>query len=92
MDLIKQDGVFVCQSCDVKYFVEETMQKYVETKRKVDGSGSTITVDKSSEVDNLLIIARRARNGGKTLCLRAFKDQSTEMVKASEDRTEREAL
>ena len=63
-DLIKQDGVFVCQSCGVKYSVEEARKLLVEIEGKVDVSGSTIKIDKSNEVDNLLIIARRARDEG----------------------------
>ena len=63
-DLIKHDGVFVCQSCGVKYSVEEARKLMVEVEGKVDVSGSTVKIDKSNEVDNLLTIARRARDEG----------------------------
>ena len=59
-DLIKQDGVFVCQSCGCKYSVEEARKMMIEGT--VDVSGSTVKVDSSDRVENLLLLARRARN------------------------------
>lgn len=61
-DLIKQNGVFVCESCGCKYSVEEARKLMIEGK--VDVSGSTVKIDKSNEIDNLLIVARRARDEG----------------------------
>ena len=61
-DLIKQDGVFVCQSCGCKYTVEEARKLMIEGK--VDVSGSTVKIDKTNEIDNLLVVARRARDEG----------------------------
>lgn len=58
-DLIKQDGVFVCQSCGSKYSVEEAKKMMVEGI--VDVTGSTVKVDISDELVNLYQIARRAR-------------------------------
>lgn len=52
-DLIKQDGMYVCQYCGTKYTVEEA--------RKLLG---TIKIDKTEENQNLLILARRAREEG----------------------------
>ena len=43
-DLIKQDGVFVCQTCGCKYSIEEAKKMMVEGT--VDVSGSTVKVDK----------------------------------------------
>ena len=57
-DLMKQDGVFVCQSCGTKYSVEEA-KKMIEGA--VDVSGSTIMIDTSTELSNLYQIARRAK-------------------------------
>lgn len=59
-DLIKQDGVFVCQACGTKYSVEEARKMMIEGT--VDVSGSTIKVDTSGELANLYQIARRAKN------------------------------
>ena len=50
-DLLKQDGLFVCQSCGTKYTVEEA--------KKLMG---TVTIDRTEELENLFILARRARN------------------------------
>lgn len=58
-DLIKQDGVFVCQSCGTKYSVEEAKKMMVEGTVDVKG---TVKVDDSEELNNLYVIARRARD------------------------------
>lgn len=50
-DVVKQDGVFVCQHCGTKYTLEEA--------RKLLG---TVQVDKSQETEKLLLLARRARD------------------------------
>lgn len=59
-DLLKQDGVFVCQSCGCKYSVEEARKMMVEGT--VDVTGSTVKVDTSAELANLYQIARRAKD------------------------------
>ena len=59
-DLIKQDGVFVCQSCGCKYSVEEAKKMMVEGT--VDVTGSTVKVDNTAELTNLYQLARRAKN------------------------------
>ena len=61
-DLIKQDGVFVCQSCGCKYSVEEARKMMVEVEGTIDVSGSTVKVDTSKRLENLYILARRARD------------------------------
>ena len=60
-DLIKQDGVFVCQSCGIKYSVEEAKKMMVEVEGTVEVTG-TVKVDTSDELENLYQIARRARD------------------------------
>lgn len=60
-DLMKQDGVFVCQTCGCKYSVEEAKKLLVEISGQVDVSGSTVKVDNSQELDNLYLLARRAK-------------------------------
>lgn len=61
-DLVKQEGVFVCQSCGTKYSVEEAKKMMVEVEGKVDVSGSTVKVDSSQKLNNLLLLAKRARD------------------------------
>ena len=58
-NLIKQDGVFVCQSCGTKYSLEEAKKMMVEGTVDVKG---TVKVDTSDELKNLYAIARRAKN------------------------------
>ena len=58
-DLVKDDGVFVCQSCGTKYTVEEAKKMMVEGTVDVKG---TVKVDTSDELKNLYEIARRAKD------------------------------
>lgn len=58
-DLMKQDGVFVCQSCGCKYSVEEAKKMMVEGTVDVQG---TVKVDTSGELANLYQLARRAKD------------------------------
>lgn len=58
-DLVKDGGVFVCQSCGTKYTVEEAKKMMVEGTVDVKG---TVKVDTSDELKNLYEIARRAKN------------------------------
>lgn len=57
-DLMKQDGVFVCQTCGCKYSVEEAKKMMVEGTIDVQG---TVKVDNSAFVEKYLQNARRAR-------------------------------
>lgn len=59
-DLIKQEGVFVCQACGCKYSLEEARKMMIEGT--VDVTGSTVKIDTSKELESLYQIARRARN------------------------------
>lgn len=59
-DLMKQDGIFVCQTCGCKYSVEEAKKMMVEGT--VDVTGSTVKVDNSGRLENLYQIARQARD------------------------------
>lgn len=58
-DLIKQDGVFVCQNCGMKYSVEEAKKMMIEGTVDVQG---TVKVDNSAFVQKYLENARRALN------------------------------
>ncbi len=59
-NLIKQDGVFVCQTCGTKYSVEEA-KKMIMAEGAVEVVG-TVKVDTSDELSNLYQIARRAKD------------------------------
>ncbi len=50
-DLLKQEGVFVCQSCGCKYSVEEAKKMMVEVAGAVE-------VKNAAQLDNLLNLAR----------------------------------
>ena len=56
-DLIKQDGVFVCQNCGMKYSVEEAKKLMIEGVVEVQG---TVKVDNSAFVQKYLQNAHRA--------------------------------
>lgn len=58
-NIIKDGGVFVCQSCGTKYSVEEAKKMMVEGTVDVKG---TVKVDTSDELKNLYEIARRAKD------------------------------
>ena len=56
-NLIKEDGVFVCQSCGTKYSVEEAKKMMIDGTVSIKG---TVTVDSSGLVDNYLVMASNA--------------------------------
>ena len=56
-DLIKQDGVFVCQSCGCKYSVEEAKKMMVEGTVEVTG---TVKIDDSDKLQTYKNIANNA--------------------------------
>lgn len=56
-DLVKQDGVFICQTCGCKYTVEEAKRMMVEGTVDVKG---TVQIDNSAFVTKQLANARRA--------------------------------
>ena len=57
-ELVKQEGVFVCQFCGCKYSVEEAKKMMIEGTVNVQG---TVKVDGSDELKNLYELARRAK-------------------------------
>ncbi len=63
-NLIKQEGVFVCQSCGTKYSVEEARKMMIEGTVTVDG---TVRVDDSEKnkklINNYLEMAKSALAG-----------------------------
>ena len=58
-DVVKQDGLYVCQNCGTKYTVEEARKMMIEGTVDVQG---TVKVDTSDELKNLYEIARRAKD------------------------------
>lgn len=62
-DLIKQDGVFVCQVCGCKYSVEEAKKMMVEGVVQVEG---TVKVDNSDKEATYKGMAINAYNSGNT--------------------------
>ena len=72
-DLVKQDGVFVCQNCGTKYSVEEARKMMMEGSVSIEGTVAvegTVKVDKSEDLKNLYILARRAKeaNNSENAC------------------------
>ena len=60
-ELLKQEGVFVCQTCGTKYSVEEAKKMMVEGTVEVSG---TVKVDQSHLTENFLDMARSAIASG----------------------------
>lgn len=58
-NIVKEGGLYVCQSCGTKYSVEEARKMMVEGTVDVKG---TVKVDTTEELKNLYKIARRAKD------------------------------
>ena len=58
-DLIKNDGVFICQSCGTKYSVEEAKKMMHDGVVEMSG---TLRLDNSVDLEKTLKNARRARD------------------------------
>ena len=61
-NLIKQDGVFACQTCGCKYSVEEAKKMMIEGN--VDVSGSTVFIDNTKQVESNLKRAKQYETQG----------------------------
>ncbi len=61
-DLVKDGGIFICQTCGCKYSVEEAKKMMVEGTVDITG---TVKIDRSSELDNFLKNADRSFEDGK---------------------------
>ena len=59
--LVKKDGVYVCEACGTKYTQEEAKKMLVEGAVSVKGA---VKIDKMTEEQNLIILARRAYKNG----------------------------
>ena len=60
-DLLKQDGVFVCQTCGTKYSVEEAKKMMIEGTVSVSG---TVRVDNTDKIKNYYEMAQSAYDAG----------------------------
>lgn len=79
-DLVKKEGVFVCQSCGVKYSVEEAKQMMVEVAGVVEVTGE-VKIDNEARVKNILVNIERAFSDGKyeqvqTFCMQVLEEDA----------------
>ena len=72
-DVIKTDGLFVCQNCGTKYSIEEARRMMIEGT--VDVSGSVVKLDQSEELSNLFELARRAKQNGNNEYAQKYYEQ-----------------
>lgn len=70
-DLIKDGGVFVCQSCGCKYSIEEAKRMMIEGTVDVQG---TVSIDNSQKLAKLIQLAQRAKNGGNSRDAQKYYD------------------
>ena len=54
-NMVKQDGLFVCQSCGTKYSVEEARRMMFDGPIEIEGS---VKLDRTEEFENLAQLAR----------------------------------
>ena len=71
-DLIKQDGVFVCQSCGMKYSVEDAKKMMVEGTVEVQGN---VQVQNAAQLENLIKLARSSFDSNNYSQAEAFCNQ-----------------
>lgn len=57
-DFVKQDGLFVCQHCGMKYTAEEIRKTMIEGTVDIQG---TVRIDRTDELEKLYLAARNAR-------------------------------
>lgn len=81
-DIIKQDGVFVCQSCGIKYTVEEARKMMIEGTVEVEG---TVKVVNAAQVNNLLNMAHSAFVSKNYAKAEEFCDQAIAMEDKNDD-------
>lgn len=64
-DIIKQDGMYVCQHCGTKYSIDEARKLFVE---------GIVKIDHSDEVQRLYEVARRARDNNNAESAQKYYD------------------
>ena len=62
-DLVKQDGMYICQSCSTKYSVEEAKKMMIEGTVEVAG---TVKVDDTEKIENYYTMAENAYESNNT--------------------------
>ena len=67
-DLVKEDGVYICQNCGTKYSVEEAKKLVVE----INGP---IQIDKTADLNNLITLAKRAHINGDYVKAQEYYEQ-----------------
>ena len=72
-DLIKNEGVFVCQSCGCKYSLEEAKRMMTEGIVEVQGA---VAVNKNAELENYLQMAGNAEKTMKWRYMDIFADKA----------------
>ena len=68
-DLIKSDGLYVCQSCGTKYSPEAATKLFAEIS-------GPITLDRTAELQNFIILARRAVVGKEYVKAKNYYDKA----------------
>ena len=68
-DLIKSDGLYVCQSCGTKYSPEAATKLFAEIS-------GPITLDRTAELHNFIILARRAVVGKEYVKAKNYYDKA----------------
>lgn len=82
-DLIKQDGVFVCQTCGCKYSVEEAKRMMIEGT--VDVSGSTVKIDNTASIKNYLELSANAYASGNGQSAFDYANKALEIIPNNPD-------
>lgn len=57
IDLVKNEGLFVCQNCGTKYSVEEAKKLLIEGSVEIHG---TVSIESKKELNNLCELAERS--------------------------------
>ena len=60
-DFAKVDGMFVCQSCGMKYSIDEAKALMVDDGNDAPAPAQPTQAPQSSKLDNLRVLAKRAR-------------------------------
>ncbi|MCR5296149.1 MAG: hypothetical protein K6E17_01955 [Clostridiales bacterium] len=81
-DLMKQDGVFVCQACGCKYSLDEVRKMMIEGTVEVQG---TVQVANAAQVSNLLKMAHSAFDSKNYAKAEEFCDQAIAMNDKNDD-------
>jgi len=71
-DFVKQDSAFVCQSCGLKYSIEEAKKMMSDGLAK--STGKTVATN-TAKLDNLYKLARRAKDENNTEKAAQYYDQ-----------------